>query len=88
MSNYDVDMIIKKLEEVYIQVKENWNDDIGKQYILWLEKIITEVKKILYNNERINEKSLIIYKECRNILQDNTSDDTENSKQKILRKKR
>ena len=46
MGNQENAVIISKLENVYEEIENNWTDDIGKYYLVWLGNTISTIKEI------------------------------------------
>ena len=84
MGNQENAVIISKLENVYEEIENNWTDDIGKYYLVWLGNTITTIKEISARTEKIDQDALEIRNKCNEIMNDNDGE-TINVKKKVKR---
>ena len=84
MGNQENAVIISKLESVYEEIENNWTDDIGKYYLVWLGNTISTIKEISARTEKIDQDALEIRNKCNEIMNDNDGE-TINVKKKVKR---
>ena len=84
MGNQENAVIISKLENVYEEIENNWTDDIGKYYLVWLGNTISTIKDISARTEKIDQDALEIRNKCNEIMNDNDGE-TINVKKKVKR---
>ncbi len=84
MGNQENAVIISKLENVYEEIENNWTDDIGKYYLVWLGNTISTIKEISARTEKIDQDALEIRNKCNEIMNDNDGE-TINVKKKVKR---
>jgi len=63
-----------RIEEELAFVRENWEDEIAAQYVIYVESLLEKIKKAIIDREQINRVLGDIVDSCRNA--EESTDDT------------